>query len=65
MKTPLLMYHGTEDQVVPFTFGQKSFDALKKMGLDVTFVPVPGMPHSANERELVHVAKFINQIISP
>ena len=33
------------------------------MGMDVKFVPVEDMPHSATEAELVAVSRFINQII--
>jgi uroporphyrinogen-III synthase len=48
-----------------FVIGEKTRDALKGMGIDVNFVGVPNMPHTATEEELVHVGRFINQQIPP
>ena len=34
--TPVLMAHGTDDRVVNFQLGQKSFEVLKETGYDVS-----------------------------
>ncbi len=57
--TPLLMCHGTMDQVVPFQFGQASFAAIKPHLKEAGFEAYPGMQHTADYPELQKVATFI------
>lgn len=40
-KTPILMCHGEEDQVVPTNFGKLSYENLKTQGFDVTMKLYP------------------------
>jgi len=42
---PFLILHGTEDALVPFNQSEVLAAALKKAGVDVTFVPVEGAGH--------------------
>jgi dipeptidyl aminopeptidase/acylaminoacyl peptidase len=42
---PFLLFHGDADQVVPFEQSQLMESALKKVGVPVKFIPVPGGKH--------------------
>jgi acetyl esterase/lipase len=42
---PFLILHGTEDPTVPFNQSEILDEALRKVGADVTFVPVKGAGH--------------------
>lgn len=58
-KTPILLCHGTADNVVQYQFGKESYEALKKYGYDVNFKSYPGLAHSASPGELQDIAEFI------
>ncbi|CAO3629971.1 unnamed protein product [Cunninghamella echinulata] len=58
-KTPVLMCHGTVDNVVQYQFGKESSEALKNYGYDVTFKSYPGLAHSASPQELRDISDFI------
>lgn len=48
-KTPWLQFHGTEDEVVPFSFGVDLFSAARESaesGIERTFVELPGQRHT-------------------
>ncbi len=42
---PFLIMHGERDRTVPFNQSELLYEALKKAGADVTFVPVKGAGH--------------------
>ncbi|MHC2997761.1 alpha/beta hydrolase family protein [Microbacterium sp. HJ5] len=42
---PLLVLHGTEDEIVPFEWSEQLVDAWTETGKDVRFVPVAGVNH--------------------
>jgi acetyl esterase/lipase len=42
---PFLIMHGDHDRTVPFNQSELLFGALKKAGVDVTFIPVKGAGH--------------------
>jgi acetyl esterase/lipase len=42
---PFLIMHGDRDRVVPFNQGEELYAALKKAGVDATFIPVKGAGH--------------------
>ena len=46
---PILMFHGTNDELVPFGQGCELFDALKKEHKDATFYQVIGAHHGGRE----------------
>ncbi|XXH03175.1 hypothetical protein Hte_009571 [Hypoxylon texense] len=64
-KTPILMCHGEEDQVVPTNFGKMSYETLKTQGFDVTMKLYPGMPHSADLEELNDIEAFLRSRLPP
>jgi predicted esterase len=70
-ETPVLMCHGTADQVVRFEWGQKTYNGIKdllreKLGREpehVQFKSYSGMGHSGSPQELRDVAQFIKQCL--
>jgi acetyl esterase/lipase len=42
---PFLIMHGDKDRTVPFNQSELLYEALKKIGVDVTFLPVKGAGH--------------------
>ena len=42
---PFLIMHGDQDRTVPFNQSELLYEALKKAGVEVTFVPVRGAGH--------------------
>ncbi|KAI9306453.1 Phospholipase/carboxylesterase/thioesterase [Cunninghamella echinulata] len=63
-KTPVLMCHGTADNVVQYQFGKESSEALKNYGYDVTFKSYSGLAHSASPQELRDISDFIKARLS-
>jgi pimeloyl-ACP methyl ester carboxylesterase len=54
IKTPVLIMHGTEDDVVPFDMGVA---LSRQFGIKATFVPIPGRGHNdLGARDLVPIA---------
>ncbi|KAI0125292.1 Phospholipase/carboxylesterase/thioesterase [Xylariales sp. AK1849] len=58
-KTPILMCHGSVDEVVPTAFGKESSEILKKTGFNVAYKQYPGMGHAACLEELDEVEAFL------
>jgi predicted esterase len=52
LKTPLFMAHGEDDGVVNYKFGEMSYEALKKVGVNVEFHKIEDMAHEAQPDEL-------------
>jgi acetyl esterase/lipase len=46
--SPFLLIHGDADEIVPFEEGKFMEAALKKAGISVKFIPVPGGRHGRN-----------------
>jgi len=62
--TPLLMCHGTADQVVHLTFGERSHKAIAAARPDnVTFKTYKGMGHHSCEEELADLMQFLAKVI--
>lgn len=61
--TPVLMAHGTGDQVVKYKFGEMTYETLKKAGAKIDFKGIPGMGHEARPGELDSVLKFIQSVL--
>ncbi len=59
-KTPILMVHGTEDNIVSLEFGQHSETALKEMGYAVTWQTYP-MAHSVCKPEIELISQWLQQ----
>lgn len=45
IKVPILIHHGTVDEDVPLEWSERTDQALKKVGKDVTLQIYPGEPH--------------------
>ncbi len=45
-KSPVFIFHGTEDQIVPYDSGKKLFEHLKKEGVNVRMTTIEGGFHS-------------------
>ena len=60
---PVLLVHGTADEVVPFASMALAADALKKAGIPVTTLTCHGTGHSVDERGLAAGLKFLTEIL--
>lgn len=64
---PILMFHGTNDELVPFAQGCELYNALKKAGKDATFYQVIGAHHGGREfwavKTLDIMEKFIRRVV--
>lgn len=56
--TPVLVAHGTQDPVVPFTAGQQAFNTLKYAGFNVQWLEYR-MEHSVCAQEVADLSRFI------
>ncbi|KAI1398842.1 Phospholipase/carboxylesterase [Hypoxylon fuscum] len=64
-RTPILMCHGDQDQVVPYGLGKMSYEMIKSQGFDVTMKTYPGMPHAADPEELDEIEQFLSARLPP
>lgn len=53
---PFLIVHGTEDEIVPLQQAEMLNEALKKAGVDVTFIKIEGGGHGIREPEAIERA---------
>src|SRR3982751_3347545 len=60
-KPPVLLVHGTADQVVPFAAMGAAAQALQGFGLKVEVLARPGLPHSIDPEGLTRGGRFIHQ----
>ena len=58
---PILMAHGTQDQVIPLQLAERSRDALARRGYQVEWHAWP-MPHSVCAEEVEAIGEFLVQI---
>lgn len=61
--TPITLFHGRTDYVVPYDFGDASAAAVKAYGLPTEFKSYARMGHEANDAELADVAAFIKKCL--
>lgn len=59
---PLQIYHGTEDNVVPETLGQQSYDQFLSMGYAVNYTTY-AMEHSVCVEEIDDISKWFQAIL--
>ncbi|KAK5576400.1 hypothetical protein RB653_007543 [Dictyostelium firmibasis] len=61
---PCTMFHGTDDKVVNFKWGELSFKSFSKVGVtNNQFIPIQNLGHSANEFELKQVHDLIEKYL--
>eukprot|EP01080_Neovahlkampfia_damariscottae_P005355 gene5355-9163_t len=64
ISTPILMCHGTGDNVVPIEFAQHSHEFLKmKREKNLNFLTYAGMDHTACQKEFEDVTKWLEKIL--
>jgi dipeptidyl aminopeptidase/acylaminoacyl peptidase len=61
---PFLIMHGDRDRSVPFSQSELLYAALKKAGVDATFVPVKGAGHGFDGPEAIApVEEFLKRCL--
>jgi phospholipase/carboxylesterase len=59
---PILMAHGTQDQVIPAQLAERSRDALARRGYQVQWHTWP-MPHSVCGEEVEEIGEFLMNVL--
>lgn len=63
---PFLIMHGDKDRTVPFDQSERFYEALKKVGVDATFVPMKGAGHGFGGPSAIEpVREFLNRVMKP
>jgi phospholipase/carboxylesterase len=60
-KPPILLVHGTADQVVPFAAMGAAAQVLQGLGIDVETIARPGLPHSIDPDGLARGGRFLQE----
>lgn len=58
---PLLQIHGESDYLVPFNWGQTTFNRLKELGVQGEFYAMGRLGHSINRRGMTIVKEWIEK----
>ncbi|KAK5644138.1 hypothetical protein RI129_007983 [Pyrocoelia pectoralis] len=61
--TPLLMYHGESDDLVPIKWGKTTFETLTSLGVKGDFVSLPNTLHELKKKELEELFKWIRELL--
>lgn len=62
-KPPVLLIHGTEDDVVPADQTVAAATGLQGLGFNAEYHLLPGLAHGINAEALAHIATFIQEIL--
>ncbi|KAK0181712.1 hypothetical protein PV327_003975 [Microctonus hyperodae] len=60
---PLLQFHGLQDTLVPFSWGETTHDSLKKFDIKTEFIPIEGIEHELERSEIKKLKQWILQIL--
>ena len=61
---PFLIMHGDRDHTVPFNQGELLYEALKKAGVDATFIPMQGAGHGfGGQKAIQPVEDFLKRCL--
>jgi phospholipase/carboxylesterase len=64
-KPPVLLVHGTADEVVPFTMMGLAAAALHKAGVEPETLACPGLGHGIDEPGMIAAATFLERHLMP
>jgi phospholipase/carboxylesterase len=64
-KPPVLLMHGTADELVPFESLALAEKSLTVLGVPVTTVRRPGLGHGIDEIELAKGGEFLKRVLGP
>ncbi len=62
-ETPILLVHGTQDQIVPVEGSRQAAEALKQAGYQPVLKEFP-MPHMITQESMEEVSKFLRQTLA-
>lgn len=62
--TPILMLHGTEDDLIPIDWAKKSYECIKDIGYDVTLFSYP-MEHTVCQDEINTIGSWLRNLLCP
>jgi phospholipase/carboxylesterase len=58
LETPVMLSHGTQDEIIDFRFGEKTRDKLINIGVNLTWKSYD-MEHSTCAKQITDIKKFI------
>lgn len=61
---PIFLAHGSADPVVPVELGHATRAQLDASGYTVEWHEYQGMPHSVSEKEIFHIAEWIEKVFT-
>ncbi len=61
---PVLLVHGEEDEVVPFTYFRAALGGLKRAGLEVSSLACPNLGHSIDPAGLQAGLTFLQKVLA-
>ena len=61
--TPLKMYHGNLDQLVPYSWGKDTYEKLRNLNVKGDFQLVENIYHEMNKKELKSLFKWIEDLL--
>ncbi|WP_343207329.1 alpha/beta hydrolase [Agrobacterium rosae] len=64
LQTPILLVHGSADPVIPVAETTKAAATLQALGMTVTTVILPGLPHTISAEGAAQAGRFLADVIS-
>ena len=61
---PVLLVHGTMDEVVPYGYQEMSAEGLRRAGIPVDCISRPGLGHGIDDVGIAEGLRFLRQIFS-
>jgi len=61
-QTPILMLHGTDDELIPSEWAKESHDYLRDLGYNVRFLSYP-MQHAVCVEEIAEIGNWMQKIL--
>ncbi|WP_320203484.1 alpha/beta hydrolase [Agrobacterium rosae] len=64
LQTPILLVHGSADPVIPVAETAKAAATLQALGMTVTTVILPGLPHTISAEGAARAGRFLAEAIN-